>query len=117
MEPSSFLMYPHAGIPEWFIFVRDAFDACGHGLQDRRVDSLTEAESKEGEMFVWVHSSFSDGRFPAVYEEINRLVALFHGLKVSLGLKDLISVLELSLEVGLEVFPCRPFVFLDEVFD
>jgi hypothetical protein len=78
---------------------------------------LAEAKSKEGKMFHWIHSGFSDGRFPVGHEEINRLVALFHGLEVSLGLKDLVSVLELSLEVNLQVFPCWPLVILDEVFD
>jgi hypothetical protein len=78
---------------------------------------LTEVKSKEGKMFHWIHSGFSDGCFPADHEEIDRLVALFHGLEVSLGLKGLVSVLELSLKVNLEIFPCWPLVISDEVFD
>jgi hypothetical protein len=74
-------------------------------------------KSKEGEVLHWIHSSFLDGHFPVAHEEVNRLIALFHGLEASLGLKDLVSVLELSLEVDLKGFPCWPLVVSDEVFN
>jgi hypothetical protein len=63
---------------------------------------LTEAESKEREVSFWVHPHLTDGHFPMVHEGVDGLVALFHCLKVGLGLEDLVSVLELSLEVSLE---------------
>jgi hypothetical protein len=34
MELLFLLMNPHANLPELIVFVWDAVDACGHGLQD-----------------------------------------------------------------------------------
>jgi hypothetical protein len=42
------------------------------------------------------------------------LVALFHCLEAGLSLEDLILVLELLSEMGLEGFPHGPFIVVDE---
>jgi hypothetical protein len=93
---------PHAYFPEFVVFFGDAINTCGHSLQDRRVDSLAEAKSKEREISFWIHPCFADDHLPMVHEGVDGLVALFHCLKAGLGLEDLVSVLELSFEMGLE---------------
>jgi hypothetical protein len=117
IEPSLLLVNPHAYFPEFVVFFGDAINTCSHGLQDRRVDSLAEAKSKEREISFWVHPHFADSHFPMVHEGVDGLVALFHCLKASLGLEDLVLVLELSFEMGLEQLPHGPFVVVDKLFN